>query len=189
MASLQTDTKGMERATLNTTIKKDTLDKFKSYCKLHGYPLNVVLDIFLEQFVNEQFTLTLRNNYMNLYDTNVKHIFNNELNLDIIECVDDLTINICNNTYDINTYINMPNLVKQSKQNTNDNNKRLNLIEIVDNIINEKVNYHLNDIKTHYNSISDDIYTHEHYLYLKRVIRNHYREKINFEMEILEDRL
>ena len=59
MGSLQSKAKGLERAYLHTTIKKDALDTFKAICKENGYPLNMILEIFIEQFNNGEFTLQL----------------------------------------------------------------------------------------------------------------------------------
>ena len=56
----------MDRAMLNTTINKDVLDGFRSYCKNIGCPMNMVLEIFMEQFSDGQFTLKLAKNKMNL---------------------------------------------------------------------------------------------------------------------------
>lgn len=62
MSSLKTDAKGKERTMMNTTIKTDILIKFKAYCKEMGYPMNLILDCFMEQFTNQEFNLKICNN-------------------------------------------------------------------------------------------------------------------------------
>lgn len=61
MASLKTNAKGKERGVLNTTINKETLEKFKAYCKENAYPLNLILECFMEQFVNDEIVIKLGN--------------------------------------------------------------------------------------------------------------------------------
>jgi len=59
MASIKTNAKLKPRAMLNTTIKTEALDNFKAYCKEIGYPMNMVLESFMEQFVNGEFILKI----------------------------------------------------------------------------------------------------------------------------------
>lgn len=59
MASIKTDAKLKPRAMLNTTIKTEALESFKAYCKEIGYPMNMVLESFMEQFVNGEFILKI----------------------------------------------------------------------------------------------------------------------------------
>lgn len=61
MSSLKTDAKGKPRTMMNTTIKTDILIGFKAYCKELGYPMNLVLDCFMEQFMNDEFSLAITN--------------------------------------------------------------------------------------------------------------------------------
>lgn len=56
---IKTDAKLKDRSVLNTTIRTDILKAFKEYCKGNGYPLNLILDSFMEQFVNGEFVLKL----------------------------------------------------------------------------------------------------------------------------------
>lgn len=178
MASLQTNTKGMERAVLSTTIKKDILENFKSYCKLHGYPLNMILDIFMEQFVKEDFMLKLSNNYINQYESNVKHIFNGVLDIDIFDYYDELHITINNNTYILNTKC---DTVKQMQDMIQDNNDNINMFELVDKLIDARLKDDLKQLKTYF----IDVYTKEHYLYLKTVLKGHYRAKMELQLELI----
>ena len=46
---IKTDAKLKDRSVLNTTIRTDILKAFKEYCKENGYPLNLILDSFMEQ--------------------------------------------------------------------------------------------------------------------------------------------
>ena len=52
------------RAMLNTTINKDVLDGFRDYCKEINIPMNVVLEAFMTQFADGQFSLKLNKNKM-----------------------------------------------------------------------------------------------------------------------------
>ena len=54
-----------ERGVLNTTIDKEILSEFRSYCKDIGCPMNLILEAFMFQFYNGQFSLRLgKNNKM-----------------------------------------------------------------------------------------------------------------------------
>lgn len=55
-----------KRAMLNTTITEPVLNSFRDYCKKIGCPMNMVLETFMEQFSDGQFTLKLAKNKMNL---------------------------------------------------------------------------------------------------------------------------
>lgn len=56
-----------ERGILNTTIDKEILEKFRSYCKAIGCPMNMILEAFMVQFADGQFSLRLgKNNKMNV---------------------------------------------------------------------------------------------------------------------------
>ena len=52
------------RSMLNTTINKSVLDSFRDYCKESNIPMNVVLEAFMSQFADGQFSLKLSNNKM-----------------------------------------------------------------------------------------------------------------------------
>lgn len=54
------------RAMLNTTINEDVLNGFREYCKGINCPMNMVLETFMEQFSNGQFTFKLSKNKMEL---------------------------------------------------------------------------------------------------------------------------
>lgn len=59
MASIKTEKKASKRAMLNTTIRTEILDGFKAYCKECGYPMNMILESFMEQFTNGEFKLKI----------------------------------------------------------------------------------------------------------------------------------
>lgn len=59
------DTK-QERAMLNTTINKSVLNNFRDYCKGINCPMNMVLETFMEQFADGQFTFKLSKSKMEL---------------------------------------------------------------------------------------------------------------------------
>lgn len=52
------------KAMLNTTINKEILDSFRNYCKEINIPMNVVLETFMNQFSDGQFSLKLSKNQM-----------------------------------------------------------------------------------------------------------------------------
>lgn len=51
-----------DRAMLNTTISKDVMDDFRSYCKDMNCPMNMVLEAFMKQFANGEFIMKLGKN-------------------------------------------------------------------------------------------------------------------------------
>ena len=55
-----------ERAMLNTTINKNVLNNFRDYCKGINCPMNMVLETFMEQFADGQFTFKLSKSKMEL---------------------------------------------------------------------------------------------------------------------------
>lgn len=59
MARVKTDASPKPRAMLNTTINTEILDSFKAHCKELGYPMNMLLESFMQQFVNGEFVLKI----------------------------------------------------------------------------------------------------------------------------------
>lgn len=55
-----------KRAMLNTTINADVLNNFREYCKTINCPMNTVLETFMSQFANGQFTFQLSKSKMEL---------------------------------------------------------------------------------------------------------------------------
>ena len=51
-----------QKATLNTTINKNVMDDFRSYCEEIGYPMNIVLESFMTQFASGEFVLKIGRN-------------------------------------------------------------------------------------------------------------------------------
>ena len=47
----------VETTALNQKINKEVFDNFKDYCKELGYPMNVVLETFMQQYANGRFKL------------------------------------------------------------------------------------------------------------------------------------
>lgn len=69
MASLKikSKTNANNRAMLNTTIDPEVLEAFKAYCKEIGYPMNMILESFMKQFVTGEFCLKIgKNNRLNV---------------------------------------------------------------------------------------------------------------------------
>lgn len=54
---IKRDVKRVEITPLNTKINKEVFDSFKDYCKELGYPMNVVLETFMQQYANGRFKL------------------------------------------------------------------------------------------------------------------------------------
>lgn len=46
-----------ETSTLNTAVNTEINEKFKSYCKRYGYPLNVIVETFMKQFMDGKITI------------------------------------------------------------------------------------------------------------------------------------
>lgn len=42
---------------INTTVNKEVYDDFKDWCKVKGYPINVMIETFMNQFVGGQFLI------------------------------------------------------------------------------------------------------------------------------------
>lgn len=59
MARIKADTVQNKRAMLNTTINEQTLNEFKAYCKELGYPMNMLIESFMSQFVEGEFVLKI----------------------------------------------------------------------------------------------------------------------------------
>ena len=55
-----------KRAMLNTTINEDILNNFRDYCKGINCPMNMVLETFMQQFSEGQFSFKLSKNKMEL---------------------------------------------------------------------------------------------------------------------------
>lgn len=59
-----------ERAMLNTTISKNVLNDFREYCRSINCPMNMVLETFMRQFSEGQFSFRLNKNKMELDNEN-----------------------------------------------------------------------------------------------------------------------
>ena len=55
-----------KRAMLNTTINDEVLDSFRDYCKGINCPMNMVLETFMKQFAEGQFSFKLSKSKMEL---------------------------------------------------------------------------------------------------------------------------
>lgn len=75
MARVKTDAVQQKRAMLNTTINEVVLEDFKVYCKELGYPMNMLLESFMRQFVDGEFVLKIGKS--------------NKLNVDLVDDADD----------------------------------------------------------------------------------------------------
>ena len=54
---IKRDVQRVETTALNQKINKEVFDDFKDYCKQLGYPMNVVLETFMQQYANGRFKL------------------------------------------------------------------------------------------------------------------------------------
>lgn len=55
---IKRDVQRVEITALNQKINKEVFDDFKDYCKELGYPMNVVLETFMNQYANGRFKLS-----------------------------------------------------------------------------------------------------------------------------------
>lgn len=54
---IKRDVKRVETMALNTKVNKEVFDAFKDYCKELGYPMNVMLETFMQQYTNGKFNI------------------------------------------------------------------------------------------------------------------------------------
>lgn len=54
---IKRDVQRVETTALNQKINKEVFDNFKDYCKELGYPMNVVIETFMQQYANRRFKL------------------------------------------------------------------------------------------------------------------------------------
>ncbi len=54
---IKRDTQRVETTALNQKVNKEVFDNFKDVCKEQGYPMNVVLETFMQQYANGRFNL------------------------------------------------------------------------------------------------------------------------------------
>ena len=54
---VNSDVKRVETTALNTKVNKEVFDNFKDYCKELGYPMNVMIETFMQQYANKRFDI------------------------------------------------------------------------------------------------------------------------------------
>ena len=54
---IKRDVERVETTALNTKIHRETINNFKDYCKHLGYPMNVILEAFMQQYKNGRIEL------------------------------------------------------------------------------------------------------------------------------------
>lgn len=54
---IKRDVERVATTALNTKVNKEVFDDFKDKCKEQGYPLNVMLETFMQQYANGNFHL------------------------------------------------------------------------------------------------------------------------------------
>lgn len=60
MAYIKSDVKRVETTSINQYINKEVFDGFKNYCRTTGYPMNVLIETFMQQYTNGNFHLSPR---------------------------------------------------------------------------------------------------------------------------------
>lgn len=56
---IKRDVQRVETTALNQKVNKEVFDNFKDVCKESGYPMNVVLETFMQQYANGRFELNV----------------------------------------------------------------------------------------------------------------------------------
>lgn len=57
---IRINVKKKETTPMNMKINKEVFDGFKVYCGERGYPLNMMLEVFMVQYLNKKFKLNTR---------------------------------------------------------------------------------------------------------------------------------
>lgn len=52
------------KVAVNTTVKKEVLNRFRESCKELGCPMNIVLEAFMSQFADGEFKIKLGKNVL-----------------------------------------------------------------------------------------------------------------------------
>lgn len=55
---IKRDVQRYETTALNTQVNKEIFDRFKDCCKRMGYPLNLMIEVFMQQYVDGQYQLS-----------------------------------------------------------------------------------------------------------------------------------
>lgn len=55
---IRSNAERVETTSLNQQINKEVFDEFKAYCKAMGYPMNVLIETFMQQYANGNFYLS-----------------------------------------------------------------------------------------------------------------------------------
>lgn len=75
--------KRLETKILNTDVNKEVYDSFKDYCRVHGYPMNMVLEIFMRQYVDGKFKVSSNDILKWKEDNSEKDLFGTSVNKEI----------------------------------------------------------------------------------------------------------
>lgn len=62
MSRIKATAKATKRAPLNTTIDKEILNDFKSYCKELGLPMNMLVQSFMQGMIEQSLVLRIGKN-------------------------------------------------------------------------------------------------------------------------------
>ncbi len=55
---IKRDVDRIETTALNQKVNKELLNQFRDYCKIHGFPMNVALEVFMLQYADGRFNLS-----------------------------------------------------------------------------------------------------------------------------------
>lgn len=68
---------------ISAKINKEICDDFKDYCKITGYPINIMIEIFMKQFVDGKFLIECNEISKRNDDTEEKVVINTTVNFEI----------------------------------------------------------------------------------------------------------
>ncbi len=91
---LKVEAKRVETTALNTKVHKELFDAFKIRCKELGYPMNIMLETFMQQYANGRF-------YLDSYDINARKN-------------DDYEVETLNTTFNKEIYMNFKKKCKDN---------------------------------------------------------------------------
>ena len=89
---IKVDADRVETTALNTKVNKEVFNNFKIYCKELGYPLNVVLETFMQQYANGRFEIDQKDIIKYKNDDSEMDTLNTTFNKEIYFGIKDICI-------------------------------------------------------------------------------------------------
>lgn len=80
---VNSNAKRLETTTLNTEVNKEVFDLFKDYCRELGYPMNMVIETFMNQYTNGRFNIDPKDIIKWKYDNHEMDLFGTSINKEI----------------------------------------------------------------------------------------------------------